>query len=79
MTVADDSVAFYSRAIVRIRSAMFATTALAAIAFVFFDWRFAAGFVLGAAVAIVNIHWLERTVSALADRVTGRNESGQPL
>ncbi|HXY09267.1 MAG TPA: ATP synthase subunit I [Terriglobales bacterium] len=40
-----------------------------------FGWRTAIGFAFGSAIAYLNFHWLERVVSALADRVTS---TGQP-
>lgn len=44
-------------------------------------WVFAAGFVVGCAIAYVNFYWLKRVVNALADRVTrsGRGESGRAV
>ncbi len=41
-------------------------------------WRgtpFALGLAAGCAIALVNFHWLKRTVSAVADRISG---SGKP-
>ena len=38
-----------------------------------------AGFLVGGAIAFLNFHWLERVVSALADRATatGKRQSGK--
>lgn len=38
-------------------------------------WRFAAGFLLGAGVALLNFYWLKSAVSGLADVVT---QTGRP-
>ncbi len=35
-----------------------------------YGWRIAPGFACGCAIAYLNFHWLERVVSALADRAT---------
>jgi hypothetical protein len=35
-----------------------------------FGWRVALGFACGCAIAHLNFHWLERVVTALADRAT---------
>ena len=35
-----------------------------------FGWRIALGFACGCAIAYLNFYWLERVVSALADRAT---------
>ncbi len=74
------STAFYSGAIGRITGYMPVLAVLgAALAW----WRaggaFAAGFLVGCAIAYLNFHWLKRVVSALADRVTrtGRSEGGR--
>ncbi len=46
-----------------------------------FGWRIALGFACGCAIAYLNFHWLERVVSALADRATqtGRTQSGSGI
>jgi hypothetical protein len=40
-------------------------------AFIFFGWRIAIGFALGATIAYVNFHWLKKVVAALADLTIG--------
>jgi len=42
-----------------------------------FGWRTSLGFFCGCAIAYLNFHWLDRVVSALADRATqtGRKQS----
>ena len=35
-----------------------------------FGWRVALGFVCGCGIAYLNLHWLERVVTALADKIT---------
>jgi hypothetical protein len=62
---------FYSGALTRIPRFMIALGAiLSAGAWFHFGWRIALGFACGCAIAYLNFHWLERVVSALADRAT---------
>jgi len=63
--------AFYSGALGRIRRCMLILAPLiAALTAWRIDVRFALGLLGGAAIAYLNFVWLERTVAALADRVT---------
>lgn len=67
---------FYDRAYPRIVRAMFVVAVLAtAVLLAVGDWRTAAGFLVGCAVALLNFHWLKRVVSVLADKSTA---SGRP-
>ena len=71
---------FYAGALTRIRRFMLgAAIVCSAAAWLRFGWRIAAGFACGSAVAYLNFHWLERVVSAMADRVaqTGQRQSSQ--
>jgi hypothetical protein len=62
---------FYSGALARIPRFMIAlAVTLGAVAWFHFGWRIALGFACGCAVAYLNFHWLERVVTALADRAT---------
>jgi hypothetical protein len=62
---------FYSGALTRIPRFMIALgVILSAGAWFGFGWRIALGFACGCAIAYLNFHWLERVVSALADRAT---------
>ena len=62
---------FYSGALTRIPRFMIALgVILSAGAWFHFGWRIALGFACGCAIAYLNFHWLERVVSALADRAT---------
>jgi ATP synthase I chain len=62
---------FYSGALARIPRFMIAVAVvLSGVAWLRFGWRIAVGFVCGCAIAYLNFHWLERVVSALADRAT---------
>jgi hypothetical protein len=62
---------FYSGALTRIPRFMIALAViLSAAAWLHFGWRSALGFACGCAIAYLNFHWLERVVSALADRAT---------
>jgi hypothetical protein len=62
---------FYSGALTRIPRFMIALgVILSAGAWFRFGWRIALGFACGCAIAYLNFHWLERVVSALADRAT---------
>jgi ATP synthase I chain len=65
------SESFYSGALARIPRFMVALAAvLSGVAWLRFGWRIALGFACGCAIAYLNFHWLERVVSALADRAT---------
>lgn len=73
---------FYAGALERIRRYMMALAPVGAVVcLVAAGWQMALGFVVGAAIAYLNFHWLKRVVSALADRVTrsGQPESGRPV
>ena len=62
---------FYSGAMARIPRFMIALALLLSGAgWLRFGWRVALGFACGCAIAHLNFHWLERVVSALADRAT---------
>jgi len=62
---------FYSGALTRIPRFMIALALiLSAGGWLRFGWRVALGFACGCAIAYLNFHWLERVVSALADRAT---------
>ena len=62
---------FYSGALTRIPRFMVALAlVLSAVGWLRFGWRIALGFACGCAIAYLNFHWLERVVSALADRAT---------
>lgn len=62
---------FYSGALVRIPRFMIALAViLTGAGWIRFGWRVALGFACGCAIAYLNFHWLERVVSALADRAT---------
>jgi ATP synthase I chain len=62
---------FYSGALQRIPHFMIALALLfSAATLLRFGWRIALGFACGCAIAYLNFHWLERVVSALADRAT---------
>ena len=62
---------FYSGALARIPHFMIALAAvLSGAAWLRFGWRIALGFACGCGIAYLNFHWLERVVSALADRAT---------
>jgi len=70
------SEAFYAAAVTRIpRFMIFLGLLFTAVAWFQFGWRIALGFACGCAIAYLNFHWLERVVTALADRVT---RTGQP-
>lgn len=67
---------FYGGALDRIRRFMLAIAVIATVAaFAIWNWRIAAGVLVGCAVAWVNFVWLKQAVNALADRVT---KSGRP-
>ena len=62
---------FYSGALARIPHFMIAVAViLSGAGWLRFGWRVAVGFACGCAIAYLNFHWLERVVSALADRAT---------
>jgi hypothetical protein len=62
---------FYSGALTRIPRFMIALGfLLSTAAWLRFGWRIALGLACGCAIAYLNFHWLERVVSALADRAT---------
>lgn len=62
---------FYSGALTRIPRFMIALALLLSGAgWLHFGWRIALGFACGCAIAYLNFHWLERVVTALADRAT---------
>ena len=62
---------FYSGALTRIpRFMVVLALILIAAGWLHFGWRIALGFGCGCAIAYLNFHWLERVVSALADRAT---------
>ena len=62
---------FYSGAVSRIPHFMIALALiLSAVGWLRFGWRIALGFACGCAIAYLNFHWLERVVTALADRAT---------
>ena len=62
---------FYSGALARIPRFMIALALLLSGAgWLRFGWRVALGFACGCAIAHLNFHWLERVVTALADRAT---------
>jgi hypothetical protein len=74
------SESFYSGAIARIPRFMIAAALVLTLAgWLRLGWRVALGFACGCAIAYLNFHWLERVVSALADRATSseyRQSSG---
>ena len=70
---------FYSGALARIARCMIALAVLfTAAGWLRFGWRIALGFACGCAIAYLNFRWLERVVSAIADRATqtGQAQSG---
>jgi hypothetical protein len=70
---------FYSGALKRAARCMVALAVLfTAAGWLRFGWRIALGFACGCAIAYLNFRWLERVVSAIADRATqtGRAQSG---
>jgi hypothetical protein len=63
---------FYARSLERIQTMMLVLGAAALVtAFIFFGWRIAIGFALGATIAYVNFRWLKKVVAALADLTIG--------
>jgi len=70
------SESFYAGAVTRIpRFMILLANVFTAAAWLHFGWRIAAGFAFGCAIAYLNFYWLERVVSAVADRATS---SGHP-
>ena len=72
--------AFYAGAVMRIpRFMIWLAVVFTAAGWLRFGWRIALGFACGCAIAYLNFHWLERVVTALADRVTrtGKPQSGR--
>jgi ATP synthase I subunit len=62
---------FYSGALTRIpRFMIVLALILSGAGWLHFGWRVAVGFACGCAIAYLNFHWLERVVTALADRAT---------
>jgi small-conductance mechanosensitive channel len=62
---------FYSGALTRIPRFMIALAlVLSGVGWLRFGWRVAVGFACGCSIAYLNFHWLERFVTALADRAT---------
>jgi len=62
---------FYAGAVARIPRFMIVLALIfSAAAWWRFGWRSALGFACGCAIAYLNFHWLEKVVSALADRAT---------
>jgi hypothetical protein len=62
---------FYSGALARIPHFMVAlAVVLSGAGWLRYGWRVALGFGCGCAIAYLNFYWLERVVSALADRAT---------
>lgn len=71
-----NSESFYAGALTRIsRSMIVLALAFSLAAWLFYGWRVALGFACGCVIAYLNFHWLERVVTALADRVT---QAGRP-
>lgn len=70
---------FYSGALHRIRLCMGVLALIASLSlWLRLGWRMALGFFCGCAIAYLNFHWLDRVVTALADRTTqtGQKQSG---
>jgi hypothetical protein len=67
---------FYARSLERIQTFMLVLgVAALIIAWIFFGWRIALGFALGATIAYLNFHWLKKVVAGLAELTIG---SGTP-
>ena len=65
--------AFLERALPRIRRIMLVLGAIGiVVCLAFFRWQVTAGFVMGAAVSILNQRWLERAIEALGERITNQ-------
>jgi hypothetical protein len=72
----------YEGAVTRIPRFMIVLSVLfTALGWLRFGWRMALGFACGSAIAYLNFCWLERVVTALADRVTstGKPPSGRSV
>jgi magnesium-transporting ATPase (P-type) len=62
---------FLGGAIGRIRHSMLILGAIAIfLTWFIWDWKIAAGVLLGCVVSYVNFHWLERALNSLAERIT---------
>jgi small-conductance mechanosensitive channel len=71
-----NSESFYAGALTRISRSMIALAlAFSLAAWLFNGWRVALGFAFGCVIAYLNFHWLERVVTALAERAT---QAGRP-
>jgi len=67
---------FYAGAVARIpRFMLLIAVVFGAATWLWFGWRVALGFAGGCAIACLNFYWLEKVVSALADRATGSGHS----
>ena len=67
---------FYSGALRRIPRFMLVLAVFFGVAAEFrFGWRVALGFVCGCGIAYLNLHWLERVVTGLADKITRTGET----
>ncbi|HXF14583.1 MAG TPA: ATP synthase subunit I, partial [Terriglobales bacterium] len=67
---------FYTRSLERIQSFMLVLGIAALITgLIFWSWRIALGFALGAIIAYLNFHWLKKVVAGLAELTIG---SGTP-
>jgi len=68
---------FYSSVLLRIRRLMIALALIfSSAACLRFGWRIALGFFCGCVIAYLNFDWLDRVVTALADRAT--ESAGKP-
>jgi len=80
--VTSASQSFYEGALRRIpRFMLVAALIFSLAAELRFGWRVALGFACGCAVAYLNLRWLERVISVLADRITqtGQKQSSQGI
>ena len=67
---------FYTRSLERIQTFMLVLGIAALITgLIFWGWRIALGFALGAIIAYLNFHWLKKVVAGLAELTIG---SGTP-
>ncbi|SPE28243.1 conserved membrane hypothetical protein [Candidatus Sulfotelmatobacter sp. SbA7] len=67
---------FYAAAVARIpRFMLLMAVVFGLLTWLRFGWRVALGFACGCAIAYLNFYWLEKVVSALADRATGSGHS----
>ena len=63
-----DQEQLHSGAVERIKRLMLILGSSALVmAYAFFGWRIGIGFTLGAGIAYLNFHWLEKVVSGIAD------------